>query len=228
MFNPGNKAPALGGDRNVYGIFILYSKPSEHLHKAIWPMHKSPNLAPQANPQLYKVFCVLQILGCICLSRLERSNFRTEPPSATIFGMPYKKISVVTGGRGAQRGRSAPTAGAVLPSFAPVGGVGGKMVDHLGVCQLQRSREAVSPSVAENGIVGLAASVHLSVCLAEPVDEVVGGGGHCPVRFHCGGRKVGAGRASPTTLRERGSQVAVEVALLLVVGVVGDLTKRAA
>ena len=76
-------------------IFILYSKPSEHLHKAIWPMHKSPNLAPQANPQLYKVFCVLQILGCICLSRLERSNFRTEPPSATIFGMPYKKNSVV-------------------------------------------------------------------------------------------------------------------------------------
>ena len=79
-----------------------------------------------------------------------------------------------TGGRGAQRGRSAPTAGAVLPSFAPVGGVGGKMVDHLGVCQLQRSREAVSPSVAENGIVGLAASVHLSVCLAEPADEIFG------------------------------------------------------
>ena len=95
MFNPGNKAPALGGDRNVYGIFILYSKPSEHLHKAIWPMHKSPNLAPQANPQLYKVFCVLQILGCICLSRLERSSFRTEPPIATIFGMPYKKNPVV-------------------------------------------------------------------------------------------------------------------------------------
>ena len=79
----------------IYGIFILYSKPSEHLHKAIWPMHKSPNLAPQANPQLYKVFCVLQILGCICLSRLERSSFRTEPPCATIFGMPYKKNTVV-------------------------------------------------------------------------------------------------------------------------------------
>ena len=61
-------------------------------------MHKSPNLAPQANPQLYKVFCVLQILGCICLSRLERSNFRTEPPSATIFGMPYKKNTVVKSG----------------------------------------------------------------------------------------------------------------------------------
>ena len=64
MFNPGNKAPALGGDRNVYGIFILYSKPSEHLHKAIWPMHKSPNLAPQANPQLYKMFL------CIANTRL--------------------------------------------------------------------------------------------------------------------------------------------------------------
>ena len=98
-------------------------------------------------------------------------------------------------------------------------------MDHLGVCQLQRSREAVSPSVAENGIVGLAASVHLSVCLAEPVDEVVGGGGHCPVRFHCEGRKVGVGWASFATFRECGSQVVVEVTLLLVMGVVGGLTE---